>query len=198
MIRGISERDRRALSIGSTALFLIVAAPPFLSSAMKWNGSTRLEADSLSKTLAREEASIRAMARNRDSLVARRVRLAALDSTILEGETPALAAATLEELISITAQSVNAQIGTLQTRIDSAGPGSFVTIQVQASVSGDWAALVRFLARFETGPKLLALRDIALSATTDQATMQGQRSIIRADVLVEGLARSPAQRRSSQ
>jgi len=123
-----------------------------------------------------------------------------MDSTILGGDTPALAGATLAELVSDVAEATKAQAGNVQVRTDSLARGTFVAVQVQASITGDLFAVTRFLAKLESGPKLVALREVGITAQADPSGVQGaaRRETIRADVVVEGLARNPSPRQGEK
>jgi len=189
---GLSQHHRRILMAGSSAMVLL-GASRFGPSTIDWYLSTRTSADSLIAAVAREEASIRALPMTRDSLVARKVRLASLDSAILEGKTPALAGATLSEVISDYAEESKAQVGNVQLRIDSAAAtAAFVKVGAHASVKGDLAAIVRFLARVESGPTLLAVRELEMISEGDPSASHNSTESLRADVMIEGLARNPS------
>jgi hypothetical protein len=194
MTIAISAHDKRVLIVGSAALVFMIGGTRFASRAVEWSARSRASAASLVAAVATQEASIRALPRTRDSLVGRRVRLAELDSTILGGDTPALAGAALAELVSDVAEATKAQAGNVQVRTDSSARGTFVAVQVQASITGDLFAVTRFLAMLESGPKLVALREVGITAQADPSGAQGpaRRETIRADVVVEGLARNPS------
>jgi len=142
----------------------------------------------LTTQVANEAASIRGASVARDSLVARRIRLAALDTALFEAATPGLAAAMLAEQLADAAQSSKAQMSNLQLRSDSSRAKIFVPVAVQASVTGDWSAIGRFLTQLETGRKLVALRELTLSSLPSSSA-PGQRPSVRADILVDGLAK---------
>jgi hypothetical protein len=169
-----------------------------VSHGLDRSSTARASAALLVADVAREEASIRALPATRDSLVARRTRLAAIDSAILDADTPALSGAELAEVVSDAAESTKAQVGSVQVRTDSSARGNFAVAQVQASVTGDLAAVIGFLSNLESGQKLLALREVGISTTADQSTTQPRRDVIRADVVIEGLARNPSSRRSTK
>jgi hypothetical protein len=123
-----------------------------------------------------------------------------MDSTILSGDTPVLAGASLAELMSDLADATKAQVGNVQVRTDSSTRGIFVPVQVQASVTGDLSAVMRFLSKLEAGPKLLAVRELRISVQGDPSAAQGGRELLRADVVVEGLGwgRNPAPRQGGK
>ena len=187
----ISPHDRRVLLGGLTAVGLLLGGSRLGARALAWSAGTRTAAASLVAELAREEESIRARSLTQDSLVARRVRLATMDSAVLDGESPPLAAASLAELMSDAAEDSRLQIGSLQVHADSTARETFARVQVQASIIGDLAQVVGFLSRIESGPELLAIRELTLSASPDQSSSIAKREVIRADLLVEGLARNP-------
>lgn len=190
MILGISPQDRRTLLAGATAVVLIIGGSRLASRALAWSAGARASAASLVSELANEVASIRTLPLTHDSLVARDVRLMSLDSALIDGGSPPLAGASLAELISDLADSAKVQIGNLQVRTDSAARGTFIPVQVQASVNGELAGVMTFLSRLETGPELMAVRELSLTASLDQTASPAKRESIRADFLVEALARS--------
>jgi hypothetical protein len=192
MTPAISSHDKRVLIIGGVLVTTIVGGSHVVARLTEWSSSARASAASLVADFTRQDASIRALSLTRDSLVARRVRLANIDSTTLNGDTPALAGASLAELMSDLADATKAQIGNVQVRTDSSTRSIFVPVQVQVSVTGDLLAIMRFLSKLESGPKLIAVREVGLSVQGDQSALQGKPEALRADVIVEGLARNPA------
>jgi hypothetical protein len=170
----------------------IVGGSRVAARTLEWSGNARTSAASLVTDVTRQEASIRALSQTRDSLVARRVRLADLDSAILSGDTPVLAGASLAELMSDVADATKTQISNVDVRTDSTARGAFVVVQVQASLTGDLLAVMRFFSHLESGPKLLALREVGISVQGDQSALQGKPEALRADIVVEGLARNPS------
>ena len=192
MNSAISSHDKRVLTIGAAALLTIIGGSRIAGRAMEWSARTRASAASLVADVARQEASIRTLPRTRDSLIAQRVRLASMDSAILGGDTPALAGASLTELVSDVAEATKAQVGNVQVRTDSSAHGTFVAVQVQASVTGDLAGVGRFLTKLESGPKLVAVRELVITAQADQSTAQGRREVLRADFVIEGIGRNSA------
>lgn len=200
MTPAISGHDKRVLIVGVALVVVVAGGSRIVARTTDWITTARSSATSLVAELTRQEASIRMLPRTRDSLVARRVRLADLDSTILSGDTPVLAGASLAELMSDLADATKAQVGNVQVRTDSSTRGIFVPVQVQASVTGDLSAVMRFLSKLEAGPKLLAVRELRISVQGDPSAAQGGREQLRADVVVEGLGwgRNPAPRQGGK
>lgn len=200
MTPAISGHDKRVLIVGVALVVVVAGGSRIVARTTDWITTARSSATSLVAELTRQEASIRMLPRTRDSLVARRVRLADMDSTILSGDTPVLAGASLAELMSDLADATKAQVGNVQVRTDSSTRGIFVPVQVQASVTGDLSAVMRFLSKLEAGPKLLAVRELRISVQGDPSAAQGGRELLRADVVVEGLGwgRNPAPRQGGK
>ena len=193
MTSGISAHDKRVLIVGAVLMTMILGGSRIAIRITQWSRGVRTTSASLVADLARQEASIRMLPRTRDSLIARRVRLATMDSTILSGDTPVFAGASLAELVSDAADASTAQLGNVQVRTDSTAHGAFVALRVQASVTGDVSAVIRFLSKLDSGPKHLALRDVGISVQDvgDHSAVPQRREGLRADFVVEGLARNP-------
>jgi type II secretory pathway component PulM len=99
-----------------------------------------------------------------------KVSLAAQESRLVEGTTPALAASTLQSML----QQYAAQSALQLQRVDAAGepktakPG-LLEIPVQLSGTASVAELVDFLSRLERGDKLLVIDELAINAGIDNA-----------------------------
>ena len=190
MTLAISTHDKRVLMIGAGALAIIVAGPRLCTRALAWNAEARGSAASLVAELQRERTSIRALPITRESLVVQRVTLMGLDSTILEGEASPLAGAALAEVVSDVAEATKTQLANLQVHTDSLTGTTFLPVQVQVSVTGDWESLVRFIAHLENGQPTVVLRALSVSASLDQNTGPGKPEVMRADLLIEALGRN--------
>jgi len=116
MTPSLSPRDRRALVGGMITVALLAGARPLVSSAARWTMNTREETAALAAELATAQASVQGAAIARDSLVARRLRLATLDTMLFEAATAGLAAAMLAERLSDAAQSSTAICNFAATR----------------------------------------------------------------------------------
>ena len=187
----LSARDRRALTLGGATLALLLALGRGLPVLLRWRADAAASAAELSAEAARAGRSVRALGAARDSLAARRLRLAALDSAFLEGATPAAAGAHLAELVAESAAAVDATLGVVQVRPDTAAPGPFTRIGVRAGVSGSLESIALFLATLEEGPALLAVRELSI-AQPEPGIAPARQETLRAEVLVEGLARNAA------
>ena len=186
----LSQRDRRAVIGGMLTIVAVLGGGRVVPRVNQWSESVRKSARALDDQLSDEAASIRDLRRARDSLIARQVRLLALDSLILEGETPPLAAASLAELVSDVAEDADVQISAVQLRCDTSAKRSFVLVEVEVSATGDLASVAAFLSQLESGTKLLRLKSLALVAQQASGQVSDKAQSVRADVTVVGLGKS--------
>ena len=145
-------RERRALLLGAAAIAMILGAARGLPAAMRWR-QERLES---SKALIDDEQNsqmlVRALPSLRDWLVARRVRLAALDSAVLDARSPSDAGAALAELVSDAADVSESQLGSVQMeRVDSivTAKEPLTRVLMRASVTGDLESIAILLSALE-------------------------------------------------
>src|SRR5438094_613717 len=106
-------RERRVMAIGALTIVLIFTAkatPVVLEQLRALSASDRLVVASA----ARVEADLLSLPAVRDSLVARRVRLAALDSAVLDSDSQAAGSASLAEMLSDASQIAKTELGPVQ------------------------------------------------------------------------------------
>lgn len=151
-----------------------------------WQRETRAGAAELHAEATRAIASVRGAESTHDSLIAREVRYLALVPGLLDGDSPAAAAAALSSLVSGAAETGGVRVGSLQLRNDSTSRGAFTRVAVRASLVGDIRGLTRMLAALEQGPELLAIRELSVTQP-DVAAGDDRPEMLRAELLVEGL-----------
>lgn len=190
MLARLSPRDRRTLLGGVGAIAAIVALGRGLPAWRRWDAETRAGAAELVAEAARAEASVRDERPTRDSLAARNGRFLALAPRLLEGATPATAAANLSAVVSGVATLSNVRVESVELQSDSGGAGSFRRVAVRASLVGDVRGVMATLAALERGPTLLAIRELAITQT-EQAGPEDRAEVLRAQLVVEGLALAP-------
>ena len=100
---GISRRDRRTLALGSAVLAVLLSGSRGVPAWRAWVTESRASASELSGQVARIRAAVPLRKALRDTLRARRGRVAALEMGLVEGDTPAVAAATLASMLSESA-----------------------------------------------------------------------------------------------
>ena len=187
MIPRISGRDRRTLVAGTGVIVLLVLLGRGLPAWGRWDAEVRASAAEMAAEAARAERTVRLLAPALDSLQARRTRLVALGSGVLEGGSTAASGAALASLVSRAAARAGVQIGSVQVRVDTAGAGTFMRIGVRADSTGDLPAMTRMLALLEGAPELLAVRALSITQPAPGGPAE-QPEALRLEISVQGLA----------
>jgi hypothetical protein len=194
MALGWSRRDRRALVAGSVVLSLLVIVRngvPAVRERVSTGHAAALDA-LRDASIASEDARLLPLVS--ESLGVRRERLAALDTTLLRGTTPAEAGAALASVLSDYADDRSVRLAFVQVRPDSASRNGLARVAVRASGIGDIAGVTRLLNDIESGAPLLAVRELSITQP-EPAAPDGRAEALRFEVLVEGLARVDAARK---
>jgi hypothetical protein len=184
----LTSRDQRTMVGGLVVVLLLVSGSRGVPAVARWRDDAVVSSESLVRQADDAERSVQASTTTRDSLVARRVRLARLDSAVLEGESPALAAAALAEYVADVADDAKTQLGSVQTLADTAVRGPLTKVAIRASATGDLPSIARFLAGLESGPLLLAIRELGMTQQ-EIASVPNRPEALRAELTVEGIAR---------
>jgi hypothetical protein len=192
MIRlGISPRDRRTATIGVIVVGTLVAVTRGLPALSTWERTRVAEAEEVAARAASARASVRLLPTLRDSLVARRRQLATIESTMLSGTSSAAAAARLASALDAIATSSRVKVTAMQLRADSTS----ARVAVRVLGTTDVAGLAALLRAVEGHAMRLVVRELSV-APADPAAPAGKAELLRIDVLVEGIARIVAQRRT--
>jgi hypothetical protein len=186
----LSAQDRRVLAIGGVVMAVLVGGGRGAPALLRWTRDRRATAASVMEAAQRAEASVRRSAETQTLLGAARARLAAYDTATLAGSSPATAGAALAEIVSDAASDAEITLGSVQLRGDSLSRTALTRVAARASVSGDLSGIALFLETLEGVPELLAIRELTITQS-GQAGVPGQREMLRAEVLVEGLWRNP-------
>jgi hypothetical protein len=163
-----------------------------LPALTNWQRAKRDEAATVASDLAAAQAGARLMPSLRDSLQSRKARLAAIDSAILAGPTPSGAAAGLASALEDIADEASVKVSAMQLQADSAGAGGLVQVGVRMTAVGDVYGLLALLRAIEGGRQLLAVRELAVTASEPSAPSSKQETL-RLDLMVVGLARLAAE-----
>ena len=125
-----------------------------------------------------------------DSLVARRVRLAALDSAFVSGEGNSSPAARLAELLTDATERTNVLLSSVRIEpTPDSGAKMATRIRVRASLSGDLAGIARLVAVIERPPRLLAIRQLSITQR-DANVSRDKSESLEAEMVIEGLTES--------
>ena len=186
----LSPRDRRTLLLGALGIATILLCTRVAPRTLRWRHDVAERSTTVIADAARAAVAARMLPVLRDSLVARLVRRAELDSAELEAPSRPAAAAALAELVSDAAEETQVQLGSvrLESVADSGSHVNPVKVGIRASLTADLADLAQFLAAVERGPRLLAIRELSI-AQPDMALPSDRSEVLRVELLIEALAR---------
>jgi hypothetical protein len=190
MSGGMSQRDRRALTVGVVSILILVALSRGLPAWSSWRHQAGEDALSTTAERARAEALLTIRRAIGDSLAARNERFVSLAPKLLSGGSPAAAGATLAGLVSGAAATTGVRLGAVQIRPDSASPNAFTRISVRADATGDVRGVTKMLSALERGPTLLAVRSLSIDQPEPAATNDHMEAL-RVTLVVEGLMLTP-------
>ena len=187
-----AQRDRRALAIGAMTILAMMTVARGIPKLAAWRAAELQNAEMVVLQAMVSRRTTRHIRQRQDSLIARRARLTAMDSAAVSADSPAAAAASLAELLSLDAQASKAQLEAVEpeevrdaSNADSAG-GEFVPIAARASMTGDLDAIAILIANLETDPALLSIRELSISGGAQNGP--GAAQPLRAEFVVEALA----------
>jgi len=188
MEAGLSARDRRTLTIGVTAIGTLCGLARGLPALRDWERDRTADAAAASQQMEAARLGVRLLPALRDSLRARGIRLAALDSVLLSGISPSAAASELASTLGDMADEAPFKISAMQLRADSAGAGALTPVAVRVTGVTDIVGLAAFLRAIEGGEVPLLVRELAVNQS-EPAAPNGRVEALRVDMLVEGIAR---------
>ena len=180
---GLSPRDRRALVLGAgtvVGLVLVARGGPALRA---WESGRLSEARSTTRQLLAVRNGIVAQPALRDSLAARRRRLAALDSATPRGSSPAALGAAVAAAVEEIADDNSIKVVALQLRSDSAAVDSQAGAEVRVSGVADIVGLAAFLQAVEGGATPLLVKELSVSQSAPAADSTKPEAL-RIDVLI--------------
>lgn len=183
----LSQRDRRTLVLGAVAvaaMLLVFRGIPAWRARVR---DSRAEAEALTERLALTRRIV-AQQSTHDGVKAPNVLSYA--PALLDGDTPAQAAAALASYVSETAAAAGVQLGGIQLSIDSSAKDrELYHVRVRADGSGDVRGVTTLLQLLESdGVPLLAVREFSISQS-DPAAPPNRAETLRISFEAEGLAR---------
>ena len=182
----LGKRDRRALTIGAGAIALVLLLSRGVPAMLAWQRDTSRAADAREEQLTRATAALARVGAVRDSMRARGARIVALAPALISGDTPASASATLAGIISGAAALSNVKVGALQLHADTASRDAFVRVAVHGEATGDVTGVMSMLAALESGPTLLAVRELSITQP-DVSAPADRMEALHVELTVEGL-----------
>lgn len=185
-IARMNGRDRRALTIGVSAIAILLLVGRGLPVIAQWEREARSRAAAQREMLERAISAVALSSRVRDSAHARGARIVALAPALLGGDTPGSASATLAGIISGAAALSNVRVGALQLHVDTASRGTFVRVGVHGELTGDIAGITAMLSALESGPTLLVMRELSITQP-EPAGPPDRAEALHIEMTVEGL-----------
>ena len=190
---GFSARDRRTALFGIVAVGALIGFSRGLPALREWERARVSEASDLAAKASLARAHAHMLGVMRDSLAARKERLATVDSAMLSGTSAAAVAADLAATLDQIATSSHVKVTSMQLRADSAAPGALTRVAVRVSGTTDVAGLAAFLRAVEANDALLVVRELTVSQS-EPAAPASKPEALHVDVVVEALARILAAR----
>jgi hypothetical protein len=182
----ISSRDRRVLLLGAGVVLFTWLATRAIPAALSWHASLRDRAEASALQLTRSREALAQETLIRESLAVRAARLVSMAPRLLAGRTEAEAVAEFSGLVNGLATRHRVRLVQLQPIPDSTR-GLFTAISLRLELQGDVAGLAGWLAALEEGERLLAVREIQITAT-NPAAPPSQPETLRAELVVRGWA----------
>jgi hypothetical protein len=183
---GLRPRDRRTLVIGAGTVAGLVLVARGVPALRAWESGWRSEAQSATGRLVAVREGIAALPALRDSLAARRIRLAALDSALPPGSSAAALSAAVASSIEGIADDNCLKIVALQLRSDSAAVDGQVRAEVRVTGVADIAGLAAFLQAVEGGAMPLVVKELSVSQSAPAADST-KAEALRVDVLIAAI-----------
>jgi hypothetical protein len=182
----LGVRDRRALTIGAGLIAMVLLSSRGVPAMLAWQREKDRDSDARQEKLERAMAAMSRVSSVRDSIRARGARIVALAPALVAGDTPASASASLAELMSGAAALSNVKLGALQLHADTTSRDAFVRVGVHGEATGDVTGVMSMLASLESGPTLLAVRELSITQPEPSAPADHMETL-HVELTVEGL-----------
>lgn len=194
VLRAISARDRRALSLGALVIVGALAGARGVPALREWSETSVASAREVVAEGERAHRGVLGARALADTMRVRSERLVALAPALLDGKSAATAAATLASIVSGAAATSDAKLGSVQLRTDTAVRDSsgaarraFTRVAVRASLTADVRGLSRLLLGLEHGLTLLSIDELSIAQPEPGA--EGTRpEMLQVEIVVAGLA----------
>src|SRR5215211_2950642 len=180
---GLSPRDRRTLVVGSCTVLSLITVAKGLPALRAWETQRAGEAEAAAEQLTSLREGLRVLPALYDSLRVRRLRLAALDSVLVFGESPSAVSARLAAKLEELADDNSIMVTALQLRSDSVVTNGLARIEVRVAGVTDITGLGGFLRAVEGNVTPLVVRDLSVSQQEPTAA-DSKPEALRIDLLI--------------
>lgn len=182
----LTDRDRRTLSIGVLAISTMLVAFRGAPALGAWESARMERARAAAAGLTSVRAKIAILPALRDSVRATRARLAAFESTLLTGATPAAIGAALASTVEDMADEHSVKVMSLQLRTDSSAVADVARAEVRITGIADIVGLAGFLTEIEGGATPLVVRAISVSQS-EPAASDSKPEALHVDIMVAAI-----------
>ncbi len=182
----MSRRDRRTLVVGLCAVASLITLARGVPALRSWETDRRSEARAAGEQVATLRGGLRTLAALRDSLGARKHRLAALDSSLLFGASPPAIAAELASTVEDLADDNAIKVTAMQLRADSVATSGLARVDVRITGITDISGLAAFLHAVEEDAMPLVVRALSVSQP-DPTASDAKPEALRVDVLIASI-----------
>lgn len=194
LFRGVSDRDRRALTLGVLLMVATIAGVRGVPAIRQWSDTAVASAREVVAEAERARRGVLGANLLADTMHVRSERFVALAPALLDGTNAATAGATLASIVSGAAAASDAKLGSVQVRTDTAArdssggtPRAFTRVAVRASLTSDVRGLARFVLALERALTLLSIDELSI-AQTEPAADGTRPEILHVEIAVAGLA----------
>jgi len=182
----MSQRDRRALTVGTIIISMLFLFAIGLPTFRSWEATQLANASDAARDLSSVLRARRTYAAVHDTLVARQHRFAVLDSSLLSGASASGIAAALASRLGELADDNAVKITTLQLRPDTVVSNGLVRVDVRVTGVADVTGLAGFVKDVEGQKTPMVVKELSVSQP-EPAASDAKPEALRIDLLVSGL-----------
>lgn len=185
----LSARDRRAVMVGGAIVFGSFLGFRAIPEWTEWRTQALRSAAELKQSLARSESLLAAFPDSLNSLETRLARFKEREVGLVVGSEPDELEGSVTRLVEDAAHRSTVRILALDAEVREGEADAFRRVFVRGRAVGDVTGLATMLHALEGGPRLLAIRELAVTAhdvrtPDDQAEQLGLRFTIEALALL--------------
>jgi hypothetical protein len=185
-ISALSQRDRRTLAAGAIIVSLLFLFARGLPALKRWELDQVSKASAAANGLSLLRVARASFTTLRDTVAARRKRVAALDSTLLSGASTSELAAALASRLGEIADDNAVKVTALQLRPDTIVSAGLARVEVRLTGITDVAGLAGLIRAVEGQETPLVVKDLTVSQP-EPAGSDSKPEALRIDVLIAGL-----------
>ena len=173
----LSKRERGMVLLALSIFLLILGRYLVVEPYSARRGWVKSQLEIQTQLLEKQSRYLKRRTQLEGDLGQLKIKLEALDSSLLAGDTPPVSASALQEEVREIAAKEGVQI--VSTRVLSPKPvGSFLSIPVQIEVSGEIGQVVNLIKGIESSSKLLVVSEVNIRSLVSRVNRR-RRPIVR-------------------